>query len=131
MENSSLIRVLTRSDLKNAKVLIPNKAVYLEKFTRLRIDNTKKFDSSKYKYIFLLDNNKRVGIILNCGDSDIHCYTLKKYRNKGYMSNLMKSGVIKKVWPEIKSITSIHYPGSAEYEIVKHLASLAGLYLEN
>jgi len=128
MENSSLIRVLTRSNLKNAEVLIPSKAVYLEKFTRLRIEDTQKFDRSKYKYIFLLDNNKRVGIILKCGD-DIHCYTIKKYRNKGYMSDFMRSGWIKKIWPDLVSVTCLHSHDSPEYDKVKHLASLAGLYV--
>ena len=52
MLESSLIRVLSLSNLDKAKVLIPNKALLLEKTTTLYDNNHKRY-SGTYKYVIL------------------------------------------------------------------------------
>jgi len=68
MEDASLVRALSQSNLSKGRVLIPGKAVYVKKRTRITISSrTKKTMSSEYEYIILLHEGKRVGGILICG----------------------------------------------------------------
>lgn len=132
MLEKSLITVLSKSDISKGEILIPGKAIYLEKKTRLQISgNSPKTDTAIYKYIFILNKGQRVGGILFCGTSDLHIIIFKKYRNKGFMSEVMKSGWIKKLCPELKSITTQHFPNSDEYKKIEHLAMLAELQIRN
>lgn len=126
MENKSLLRVFSNSKLDKAEILIPGKAVYLRKKTSLKISNSTKYDHSYYEYIFLLHNENRVGGILYQGNGDLHFYIFQKYRNCGFLSEFMRSGWIKKRWPQLKSITCVNYE---EKDKIKHLAELADLYV--
>ena len=125
MEDASLVRALSQSNLSKGRVLIPGKAVYVKKRTRITISSrTKKTMSSEYEYIILLHEGKRVGGILICGSVDLHIMIFKKYRGKGFMSSFLKSGWIRKLNPKLKELTTKHSPQSTEYKIVKHFAKI-------
>lgn len=125
MEDASLVRALSQSNLSKGRVLIPGKAVYVKKRTRITISSrTKKTMSSEYEYIILLHEGKRVGGILICGAVDLHIMIFKKYRAKGFMSSFLKSGWIRKLNPKLKELTTKHSPQSTEYKIVKHFAKI-------
>lgn len=125
MEDASLVRALSQSNLSKGRVLIPGKAVYVKKRTRITISSrTKKTMSSEYEYIILLHEGKRVGGILICGSVDLHIMIFKNYRGKGFMSSFLKSGWIRKLNPKLKELTTKHSPQSTEYKIVKHFAKI-------
>lgn len=128
MTNRALTTIITLSDISKAKVLIPEKAVYLKKPVRKRMYyGSKKFIYDEEEFIILLDNGKRVGGIYIMGDWDLHIIVFNKYKGQHHMSNFMRSGWIKKLFPDLNSITCIHYNDTDEFKVVKHLADLADL----
>lgn len=114
MTNETLINELCTIDISKAKTLIPNKAVYIDAYN---------------KYVILLDNGQRVGGIYIMDDYDLHICIFEKFRGKHYASDFMKSGWIKKLRPNLKSVTCVHMKSTSEYKTVKHLADLAILEL--
>ena len=81
-----------------------------------------------YDYLILLKDGVKVGIINKCDFEDIHVYVYEKYRNQHIVSKLIRDGFLKKLWPDINSVTCAN---KSEYEKIKHLAEIAGFYLRN
>ena len=77
-----------------------------------------------YDYLVLL----KAGIILKCDSIDIRIYVYPKYRDQQIVSKLTGEGFLKKLWPDIESITCAN---RSEYQKIKHLAEIAGFYLRN
>lgn len=114
MTNETFIKEISGIDISKAKTLIPNKAVYVANYN---------------EYVILLDNEQRIGGIYIMGDFDLHILIFERFRGQHYASDFMKSGWIKKLRPNLKSISSVHSQSTLEYKIVKHLADLAKLEL--
>ena len=79
-----------------------------------------------YEYLVLLCDNEKAGIILKCDSVDIHTYVFRKYRNQHIVSNLTRDGFLKKLWPDIDSVTCVNWD---EYDRIRHLAEIAGFWL--
>lgn len=61
---------------------------------------------------------------------DLHWYVLTYWRNQNVLSNALRTGIIRQVWPHIKTVTCCYNwdDNKAEkYQKTKHLADLAGL----
>lgn len=82
----------------------------------------------RYDYLVLLCDGKKAGIILKCGSVDIHTYVYQRYRKQHIVSRLTRDGFLKKLWPDIDSVTCVN---SDEYERIKHLAEIAGFWLRD
>ena len=137
MKNETLSYVLR--NLKLSKCISVGENLYYVKkkvkLTRCNFETgAKEYICSKYEFIIIAENNIKKGIILNCGNIDLHWYVFKKWRGQHVLSNVLKSGIIKKVWPNIKTITccfDYKEDEAAKYCMTKHLASLAGLNVIN
>ena len=85
---------------------------------------------SEGEFLIIADNGIKKAIIFNCDNRDLHWYTLLKWRNQGVLSQALRSGVIKEIWPEIKTVTCCYdwnENKEEKYNMTEHLASLAGL----
>lgn len=67
--------------------------------------------------------DQKIGMIVHFPYSDVQLYVFQKYRNKGYMSSLIKDGFLKQLWPDITSCRIVNHE---EYDRVKHLLNIAG-----
>lgn len=80
-------------------------------------------------FLIIVYNNTRVGIIYNMDNKDLHFYIKEEFRNLGIMSNIMKSGLLKTIWPKLKEYNTISCTIPSSYFKIKHLASLGGFEL--
>lgn len=81
-----------------------------------------------YDYLILLCGGKKAGIILKCDSVDIHTYVFRNYRNQHIVSKLTRDGFLKRLWPDIDSVTCVNWE---EYDRIKHLAEIAGFWLRD
>ena len=133
MKNETLSYVLRNLKLSKC-ISIGENLYYVKKNVKLMCYNcetgVRKSVYPKYEFIIIVENNIKKGIILNCGNIDLHWYVFKKWRGQHVLSNALRNGIIKKMWPDIKNITCCFCydeDGEAKYSMTKHLASLAGL----
>lgn len=126
MKCEKLRYVLRNIDLSKGRLVRTEgelEAILVEKHKTVTKINGRKF-TSYYDYLVLLKDGKKVGIILNCTDYDIHIYVLQKYREQHIVSRLINDGFLKKLWPDMGSITCANH---REYEKIKHFAEISGL----
>ena len=133
MKNETLSCILKNLKLSNC-VYVKENIYYINKKVKLsRYDpktGKKKYKHSKCEFLVITEDNVKKAIVLNCGDIDLHWYVFKKWRGKHVLSNALRTGVIKEIWPEIKTVTCCcDYNDNEEdkQKMTEHLASLAGL----
>lgn len=101
------------------------KAILLKK--RIRYSNPIGFDtktgSGIYELLVLTHEGKKVGGVLHCPHTDVHFHVFKQYRNKGYLSRLIRDGFLKSLWPDVTTCTIVNIE---EYERIEHLITIAG-----
>lgn len=131
MTNDTLNRVLVSSYISQGQVVrkIGDIEVILlkKRTTTLCGDRTTKV-SGVYTYLFILYKGQRAAIILKCDSVDIHCYVRPWYRDKHILSNAIRGHFLKKLWPDIDSVTCVNRD---EYDRIKHLAEIAGYRVRN
>lgn len=82
------------------------------------------------EFLIIADNGIKKAIIYNCANIDLHWYTFKIWRDQGVLSRALRTGIIKDIWPQIKSVTCCYSwddDREEKYHMTKHLASLAEL----
>ena len=87
---------------------------------------------TKYEFLVIAENGVKKGIILNCGDSDLHWYIFKQWRGNHILSNALRTNVIEEVWPKLTTVTcccDFDEDEKEKYQMTEHLASLAGLQI--
>lgn len=136
MKNETLSHILSKLELDKCKE-ISNNVYYIKKDVQERIYSPElgKYKSTRNKYEFLVvaENEIKKAIILNCDNSDLHWYVFKKFRGQHVLSSILRSGVIKRVWPEIKKVSCCYEwneDKDKKYKMTKYLASLANLELK-
>lgn len=129
MKNEDVLNLVQRCRLKSGKVLIPNKAYLFKRKFLTRVGF--KFYNNEEEIIVLVKDGKKVGGIYRMGAYDIHCVLHEKYRNQHIMSDFLKSGIIREIWPENKSVELCGVYTREEYEKKKYLASLLGMTVKN
>lgn len=137
MTNKTLSHVLRNLKLENCK-WIRDDVFYTRKTVRQMCYNCDtgnyRTDYSKYEFLVIAENGVKKAIILNCDNVDLHWYVFKKYRKKHVLSSVLKSGVIKELWPQITAISCCYEWDDDirnKYQMTKYLASLAGLQMKN
>ena len=133
MKNETLSYILRSLKLSNYNRIKEN-IYYVKKrvkFTRYDFETgKKKYNYGKYEFLVIAEESIKKAIILNCGNIDLHWYVFKKWRGQHVLSNVLKSGIIKEVWPDIKTVTCCYdYNEDKEekYKMTEYLASLAGV----
>jgi hypothetical protein len=118
MTDEKLINMLKTIDIEKGVVLVEDKAVYVVKYCE---ENG--WDD---EFIVLLDNGARVGGIYIMGNFDLHFYIFETHRNKHYLSDFMRTRILKQIKPNLTSISCGHNRDSKRFKKVKHLAKLGG-----
>ena len=130
MTNDTLSHILRNIDLsKGYLVRTENnlEAVLIENHKTVTINSGRRY-IEYYDYVILLKDGLKVGIIMKCEFEDIHVYVYPKFRNQHIVSKLTGDGFLKKLWPDINSVTCAN---KREYNKIKYLVENAGFYLRN
>lgn len=133
MKNETLSRVLRNINLSKCEDL-GDGLYYAElEVKQMVFDPESQEEEPHYsicEFIIITENGVKKSIIYNCGNTDLHWYTLTKWRKQGVLSRALRTGIIKDVWPEVKKVTCCYdWNDNREekYRMTEHLASLAEL----
>ena len=133
MRDEQLKRVLDQIDICECEEIIPNHIFYCEKTLRQRSScggGRYRYVTENFEFLVIAENGEKQGIILRCGEVDLHWYVYRRWRNRSVLSNALRTGVIRRVWPENQEITCCCGYGDDPIEklsMTKHLAEIAGL----
>ncbi len=128
MTNPQLYRILKGMDLsegRSVRVVDDLEAILMEQYETRTVTDGKRYNHS-HDYLVLLKNGEKAGILLNCDSVDVHAYVLRKYRKQHIVSRLTNNGFLKKIWPDVDSVTCADL---YNYDKVKHLVEISGLRL--
>ena len=136
MRNEQLKYILEKINLCDCDEVIHNYIYYIRMPVKQRCyrgDGSYRFITTTHEFLVIAENGEKQGIILRCDDVDLHWYIMRQWRKQHVLSNALRTGVIRQIWPENTSITCC-YSYDENYEekkhITKHLADIAGLYFE-
>ena len=137
MTDEQLKHVLDRIDIDACEEVIENYIFLCRKNVRQRCshgDGSYSYTIDEYEFLVIAENGEKQGIILRCGNVDLHWYIYREWRNQSVLSNALRTGVIRRVWPENREITccySYNDNRKEKFRITKHLADIAGLILKD
>lgn len=136
MKDEQLKEQLLKIDLNQCIEVRNNQIYYIKKPVKQRCSNeygSFNYITDDYEFLIIAYNGEKQAIIYRCGYVDLHWYVLKKWRNKHILSDVLRTGIIKEIWSENKTITCCYNYNdnrNQKYAMTKHLADLAGLKLE-
>lgn len=136
MTNEKLSYILRGIDLKKCKPIVENHIYYISKLIKQKISNgygEERICKDLYEFLVIAPGGIKKGIILRCDNIDLHWYVYKKHRGEKVLSNALRTGVLRKVWPKNKTITCCYEwkdNKKDKYEMTKHLAEIAGLKIK-
>ena len=131
MTNETLCQALHDIDLRSCKHIF--NGIFYIKTDLPDYGNDDSMPGWKYEFLIITENNIKKAIILNCGNVDLHWYVLEEWRNQHVLSNALRTGVIKYLWPDVTKITCcFDYEDNrlSKYMLTSHLANLAEVDLE-
>ncbi len=138
MKDEQLELILERIDIASCQPVI-DKYIYYKclpvKSRFYRGDGTYGYSTDEYEFLIIVSGNVKQGIIMRQGTFDLHWLVLKPWRNKSVLSDALRTGVIREVWPENKTITCRYswrdkmVDRPQKYKKTEHLAEIAGLKL--
>ena len=137
MRNERLKSLLKKIDLEKCTPIIDNHIYYIKTPVKQRcscIGGGYRYITTTNEFLLIAENGVKQAIILRCDESDLHWYVLKPWRKKHVLSNALRTGVVKKLWPENTTITCCYdYDDDLDPDdkkrMTKHLAEIAGLQL--
>lgn len=137
MTNETLSHILRNLKLENCEWIRDN--IYYIKKTVRQIcysctTGTERATYTKYEFLVIAEEGIKKAIILNCGDLDLHWYVFNRWRGRHILSDALRSGIIKEIWPKITSVTCCYDwddDKEEKYRMTKYLASLAGLQMSD
>lgn len=133
MTNEQLKRQLQKIDLKDCVEIKDNHIYYIEKQVKQRCtngDGSFGYFITNCEFLIIAKNGEKQAIILRCGETDLHWFVIGKWRKKQVLSNALRTGIIKEIWPENKNISccsSYDEDYDNKYMMTKHLGEIAGL----
>lgn len=136
MTDERLKSVLERIDISVCEEIIDDYIYYCNipvKQRCYRGDGSFYYVTEEYEFLVIADRGEKQAIILRCGYADLQWHVLRKWRGKSVLSNALRTGVLREVWPENTKVTCCYnyYDDPEEkYSLTKHLADIAGLVLE-
>ena len=94
-----------------------------------------RYTTAVNEFLLIAENGVKQAIILRCDETDLHWYVLKPWRKKHVLSNALRTGVIRKIWPKNTSITCCYdcdddISFDEKKRMTRHLAQIAGLRFE-
>lgn len=137
MRDEQLKRVLDQIDIDECEEVVANHIFYCEKAVRQRYahgDGSYSYMTDEYEFLVIAEGGEKQGIILRCGEEDLHWYVYRKWRNQGVLSDALRTGVIRQVWPENREITCCYNYNDnrrEKFKMTRHLADIAGLILKD
>ncbi len=129
MSDESLCAILRSTKISNCEVVIPNH-IYRHKY-RGRTTGRNGLISWDVDILIITDSELRKKAIIYYMGNDLHWYVCKYCRNQHVLSDALRTGCIKKVWPEIDTVTCMSSCVVSTYMRAAHLASLAGLMVKD
>ena len=137
MRNERLQSLLKKIDLEKCTPIIDNHIYYIKTPVKQRcscMGGGYRYITTTNEFLLIAENGVKQAIILRCDESDLHWYVLKPWRKKHVLSNALRTGVIRKLWPENTTITCCYdcdddLDPDAKKRLTKHLAEIAGLQL--
>ena len=136
MRNEQLKYLLGKFDLRDCIPIIDNHIYYIKTPVKQRCSRSGggyRYITVMNEFLIIAENGVKQAIILRCDESDLHWYVSKPWRRKHVLSNALRTGVIREIWPENTSITCCYDYGDDPEEkrlMTQHLAAIAGLRLE-
>lgn len=137
MKNEQLKYLLEKFDLDDCTPIIDNYIYYIKTPVKQRCScsgGRYTYVTSVDEFLIIAENGVKQAIILRCGESDLHWYVLRPWRKQHVLSNALRTGVIRDVWPENTSITcccSYEDNYLVKRRMTMHLAEIAGLELRD
>lgn len=135
MTNEKLKRVLDNVNLSDCEIIREDHIYYINLNLKMRVYRNGggyRYNTQPYEFLIIANKGVKQGIILRHGTRDLHWFVKKQWRGHHVLSNALRTGVIKKVWPEIKTVSCCLEYGEdpkAKFEQTKHLAKLAGVQI--
>lgn len=126
MTNDEILDVVRRCDLKKGTEIIPYQAYHFHRKFRVTFQSINRSIYENMELIVLARNLHKVGGIFRLGWESVYCVLYEEYRNQHILSNFFRSGEMKYLWPENKTML-IYNDGTDEYNKLMHLAELSGL----
>ena len=108
MRDEQLKYILTRIDLAECEEIIENYIYYSKKLVKQRCyrgDGSYYYIDDECEFLIVTEDGEKQAIILRCGYVDLHWYVLKKWRNRGVLSDALRTGILQEIWPENTKIT--------------------------
>lgn len=136
MKDEQLKTILEKMNINECEEIRKNHIYYIQKPIRQRVnhgDGSFSYSTDEYEFLVITNGREKQAIILRCGYVDLHWYVLKRWRNCHVLSDALRTGVLKEVWPENRKITCCYSYGDdyeEKYSMTQHLADIAGLILE-
>lgn len=136
MRNEQLKYILDKINLRDCREVIRNYIYYIRMPVKQRCyrgDGSYRFTTTTNEFLIIAENGEKQGIILRCDDVDLHWYILRPWRKQHVLSNALRTGIIRDVWPENTSITcccSYDENYDEKRSLTLHLANIAGLRFE-
>ena len=108
MKDEQLKAVLDRIDINECEEIIENYIYYSKRPVRQRYyrgDGSYGYAEDEYEFLIIAENGEKQAIILRCGYADLHWFVLRKWRNEHVLSDALRTGILREVWPENTKIT--------------------------
>lgn len=134
--DEQLKSILDKIEINECEEIIENYIYYIKKQVRQRYsrgDGSFGYAKEEYEFLIIAEGFEKQAIILRCGYGDLQWHVLRRWRKKHILSNALRTGVLREIWPENTKITCCYnYYDNHEqkYNMTKHLADIAGLSLE-
>jgi len=120
MTNEDILDEIDYCDLAKSKELSPGEAYLFKNYFGYECD----------LLVFVKDGIK-VGGIYRMGNWDMHIIIREEYRNQHILSNFLKKGIIKKIWPKIKAVDLCDIDSQDTFEKKKYLVGLCNMTIRN
>ncbi len=111
-----------------------NNIFYIQKIVTIMVydccSGKEKPSHSKEEFLVIAEHGNKQGIIHNCDNRDLHWYVFTRWREQSVLSDALRTGIIKRMWPNIKSVSVCYNwddDRKTKFQKTQYLASLAGL----
>ena len=137
MTDLQLSSVLRNIDLQDCEYL-GNDIYFIRKLVTTKFydpySGKDKHSRSIEEFLIIANREIKQGIIHNCNNDDLHWYVFLQWRNHSVLSNALRTGIIKHVWPDIEAVSCCYNWNDnkvAKRQKTEYLASLAGLRVKD
>ena len=117
--------LMRRCEIEKGKELVPGEAYLFKRKFLMKYGAKKCFET--HELIVLTKDGDKAGVLYRVGSWNIFLVMKPEYEGQHIMSNFLKTGIIKKIWPEITAVSVYEQQSQEEYDKRKHMAQLCHL----